>query len=352
MTEPPGERGLRADRRFAFEAVESVSRTFALSIDLLEEPVASWVCTGYLLCRGADTIEDESTIPLSARADLLETYDALLDPGSDVDVERFSAALADHHPPDPGDDWAALAETGRTLRVFRSFDDAVQSAMRGLVREMATGMARFLRRHAGSGGLRIRTVDELEEYCWYVAGTVGELFTELLPLVGAGSHQDVEDDALAFALLLQLVNIAKDVRVDYETEGNVYLPGEWLAEEGLDHEDVDDPTATEPLARVVERVVDHAESYADGAWRYLERLPADEANLLEAAGLPYLLALGTFRELQDRSEAVVARERTVKLDRAEVEALYGRMRRGVTHEELSGLAATVRERPYTGPTVD
>jgi len=351
MSGPPGEQGIAADRRWTFEAVESVSRTFALSIELLEEPVASWLCTGYLLCRGADTIEDASSLSPADRAGLLEQYDAMLDPEAGADVGEFASAVAEHRPADAGDDWAALANTDRAMRVFRSFDDAVQASMRGRIREMTTGMAAFLRRHADSGGIRVTTVAELEEYCWYVAGTVGELFTDLLP-PESGSDATDADDAFAFALLLQLVNIAKDVRVDYETEGNVYLPGEWLAEEGLDHGAVGDPAATERLARVVERVADRAGSYAAGARRYLRGLPEDEAGVLEAATLPYLLALGTLRELQSRSEEAVAEPATVKLDRAEVEALYGRMSRGVTQSEIDRLSGIVRERSYADTALD
>jgi len=344
MGAPTRDEPLAADRAWAFDTVRSVSRTFALSIDLLEEPVASWICTGYLLCRTADTVEDEPSIPPERRADLLETYSAVLAAEEDVAAASFLSAATDAGPADGGDDWAALADTDRALRLLDSFDPEVQAAMQGVIREMADGMAGFLRRHADSGGLRLETVEELEEYCWYVAGTVGKLFTDLLGCHGAIGDPDPED-ARAFALLLQLVNIAKDVRGDFESEDNVYLPGEWLAEEGVDHAAVGDPSATPAVARVVGRVVDRAAGYAPGARRYLRTLPEDEAGLLEAAGLPYLLALGTLRELRGRErEAVV--EGGVKLARPEVEALVAEMRGGVTQAELGRLAEQVRAEPY------
>jgi farnesyl-diphosphate farnesyltransferase len=347
MTGPPGEQTLEADRQWTFEAVGDVSRTFALSIDLLEEPVASWVCTGYLLCRAADTIEDDSALPLETRAELLDTYDEVLDPDAETTVESFLATAAEQRPADGGDDWTVLLRTDRVIRVFESFDPAVRAAMRDLVREMVSGMSMFLRRHAENDGLRIDTVDELEEYCWYVAGTVGELFTGLLWCLDGYHDVDTDaEDAKAFALLLQLVNIAKDVRDDYETEDNVYLPGEWLAAEGIDHGAVGSDGVTEELTRVVDRVVDHAESYAPGARRYLEALPAGESNVLAAAALPYLLALGTLRELQEHTEAAVTETNAVKLSRREVEALYDRVETGLTHAELDRIAATVREHPY------
>jgi len=343
MNGPPGS---APDRAWAFDAVESVSRTFALSIDLLDEPVASWACTGYLLCRVADTIEDDPAIPMGVRADLLDTYDAVLDPASDTDADAFLAAVedvrAETRVAGSSDDWAVVAEADRVLRVFHSFDPAVRDATRGVVREMTGGMADFLRRYEGDGGLRLRTIDELERYCWYVAGTVGTLFTNFLDVYGAGDDP-AEEDARAFALLLQLVNVAKDVRADYETENNVYLPGEWLGDEGVSHDAVGDTGEREAVARVVRRLVDHAEGYAPGARRYLRALPESEVGLLEAAAMPYLLALGTVRELRGRATEAVTEAQPVKMERAEVEALFGAVSRGLTQEELDRLASVVQD---------
>jgi len=347
MRRPSGSDSLATDREWTFQVVGSVSRTFALSIDLLEEPVASWVCTGYLLCRTADTVEDDPTIPPRERAELLDTYAAALDPSRTTGVEEFLAAVDAVRPGDEetdrSADWTVLDRADRTFRVYESFDPPVRAAMREVTREMADGMAGFLRRHADDDGLRLETVAELEEYCWYVAGTVGKLFTRLLDCYGADAAGRDPEDARAFALLLQLVNIAKDVRRDYETENNVYLPGEWLAEEGLSHAAVGDPDHSEAVARVVERVVDRAAGYAPGARRYLQAVPA-EAGLLGAAALPYLLALGTLRELESRSHEAVTD--AVKLDRAEVEALHAATSDGLMQDELTRLAEAVRAGPY------
>ncbi|MFB6117347.1 squalene/phytoene synthase family protein [Halosegnis sp.] len=333
-----------ADRAWTFEAVHSVSRTFTLTIELLEPPVDAWVCTGYLLCRIADTVEDDPSIPPRERARILELYDDVLAPDSETTVADFLAAVEPYQPEDGGADWAVVADTERVFRVFASFDPTVQDAMRAVVREMATGMADFLREHADSGGLRLRTVEELEEYCWYVAGTVGKLLSNLFRVYGA--EETDPEDARQFALLLQLVNIAKDVRDDYQTENNVYLPGDWLAEEGLDHEAVDDPSAVEGVASVVRRVVDRAAGYADGARRYLRTLPEEEVGILPGMAMPYLLALATIRELDDRAREAVTHVDTVKMSREEVEALYAEMAAGPSQEDVDRLAAAVREAPY------
>ena len=346
MTESPNRHSLRSDLDWTFESVESVSRTFALSIELLEKPVNSWICTGYLLCRAADTIEDESSISPVARAELLELYDRVIDSEQPDDISDFMREVAKNRPETVSTDWEVLEETDRVFRILKTFSDDVQKAIRTVVREMSVGMAKFLRRYAHHGGLRIQTIDELEEYCWYVAGTVGELFTSLLSCYDADKRSEPDTaDVRSFALLLQLINIAKDVPVDLRTENNVYLPAEWLADEGIGHDAIENSTKGDAVAAVIRRVVKHAESYTDGARRALATLPENQAGMLEATTLPYLLALGTARELHARTDEAV--ESAVKLERTEVAAIYGEMRQGITHNDIDPMSEAVRTGQYT-----
>src|SRR6476620_7613825 len=58
--------------RFAHEILPAVSRTFALSIRVLPGALGRAVLAAYLLCRIADTLEDEPTLPARAKAALLD----------------------------------------------------------------------------------------------------------------------------------------------------------------------------------------------------------------------------------------------------------------------------------------
>jgi len=310
-----------SDREWCHGAVQDVSRTFALTIDALEEPMATRICVGYLLCRVADTIEDATSIPPAEQSMLLETYDAVLDSEDETTIEDFQAAAAEYVPEEPDADWRVVRHAPRVLAAFESLDADAREAIRPTVREMATGMASFVERYADAGGLRIQSATELEEYCWYVAGTVGELVTELLAHDATPDAADaMRENARSFALLLQLVNVAKDVRPDYEEENNVYLPQAWLDDHDLDPEEVTDPENAGRVASVVERVTDRARGYVDGAQRWLEAMPTSQGNTLAAWTVPFLLAVGTMRELGDRPRDVV-REGDVKVDREEVHAV-------------------------------
>ncbi|NIB98857.1 phytoene/squalene synthase family protein [Halobacterium sp. R2-5] len=333
------------ERAWCHDAVQDVSRTFALTVDALEEPMATRICVGYLLCRVADTVEDATSIPPDEQAALLRTYDRVLDPDGETTAEEFRAAVDPHLPEDPNADWTVVAEAARVLRAFESLDADAQDAIRPTVREMTTGMASFVERYADDGGLRIQSVEELEEYCWYVAGTVGELVTELLAAdAGREDAATMREHARSFALLLQLVNVAKDVRPDYHEENNVYLPASWLDEAGVDPESVADPSNAEGVGNVVERVVDRARGYADGAQRWLEAMPTTRGNTVAAWTVPYLLAVGTMRELRDRPEDVVA-DGDVKVSRAEVHAVLTRVTGDFDRSALGRLRERISTRP-------
>jgi len=334
-----------ADLEWCFEAVHGVSRTFSITIDRLEEPMATHICLGYLLCRVADTIEDAGHIPPETQTELLNNYDRILDPDDEFSVEAFMTDIDPWLPEDRNEDWDVVAQTPRVLRTFESLDEEPREIMRDPVRELVGGMAMFTDRYAEEGGLRLQTVEELEEYCWYAAGTVGKLITGL---VARGVSQDRADElrtnARSFALLLQLVNIAKDVENDYREENNVYLPAEWLEEEDVAVENVTDEANYSGVTNVITRVTGRAETYLDDAHRYLELVPEDHGNRLSAWAIPYLLAVGTMRELRERPEDVI-REGDVKVSRAEVFALLQQFDDGVSRSHLADLRSEMTERP-------
>jgi squalene synthase HpnC/squalene synthase HpnD len=101
------------------------------------------------------------------------------------------------------------------------------------------------------------TFDQLSEYCYRVAGTVG------LTCLHVFGFRDPKDPDLAdrLGLAFQLTNIIRDVRTDLEM-GRVYLPQEDLARFGCSVNDLRGP--------LNERVEEMLEFEADRAWRFYE----------------------------------------------------------------------------------
>jgi len=92
---------------------------------------------------------------------------------------------------------------------------------------------------------RYATFDELYEYCWRVASTVGFMCLEIFGVRDAG-----RDYALNLGLALQLTNILRDVKADYE-RGHIYLPLEDLDRFGCAEADLGAETISASLRELL-----------------------------------------------------------------------------------------------------
>lgn len=312
------------DLEYCQEAVRGVSRTFALTVDALDEPMDDHISVGYLLCRVADTIEDASHVPTETQRSLLRRFDEALDPTDPTTIRAFEEAAEQWLPPagERDDDWRVVSRAPTIFATFAAFGEATQAAIRPSVREMVAGMETFLERYADEPGIRIQRYAELERYSHFVAGTVGTLVTNLVggADVAPDRMRTMQRNAEGFGRLLQLVNIAKDVGADATEEDNVYLPAEWLEAEGVSPDAILEPSNAQKVERVIERVVANARGYLDAGQSYLEAMPLRSGNTLAAWAVPYLLAVGTLRELERRPADALTRT-GVKVSRAEVFAV-------------------------------
>jgi farnesyl-diphosphate farnesyltransferase len=201
------------------------SRTFALSIPMLPGTVRRDVGIAYLLFRIADTFEDAIGWPrerrIRALADLAEL---LVDPA--LAEERARGWLAGPLAIPHEGYLELLAAAPRVLAAYAALPDATRETMRQHLGKTLAGMARFVDRTDDEGHLALADLEELREYCYVVAGVVGEMLTELflreLPRLAAAGGA-LRARARAFGEGLQLVNILKDSNADLD-EGRRYLP--------------------------------------------------------------------------------------------------------------------------------
>ena len=204
--------------------LEKTSRTFALTIPLLEEPLATDVGLAYLLFRIADTLEDAPSWGRDARIVALDSFGEWL--VGESNESTWLQTVADAPPTeDPG--CLLLLERADAVRgaVLARGADLATSMTLDVVRT-SSKMAEFVSRQTEEGGLALVDLPDLREYCYAVAGIVGELLTEMFltrdPLLEA-ERDALMDLAPAFGEGLQLVNILKDATSDAR-EGRSYLP--------------------------------------------------------------------------------------------------------------------------------
>ena len=269
MTAPSG-----ADRDFCAAMLPRVSRTFAACIGLLPQPVQHRVLVAYLLCRIADTIEDCPRMPAAEKRALLAAFRAALDEGGGA-VPGLAAAFAR-----PGNaDELLTREADATLREFRAFPRCARDAIRPWVQEMCDGMAGFAQMQRQPDCFQaLERVDDLDRYCWYVAGTVGHLLTELFrvhsPRIDDGRYRRLKERATDFGLGLQLVNIIKDV-ADDRVRGWSFVPRQACAEAGFTPEELLAPERRAEADVVMRRLIAKARGHLDRALAYCLDLPAE-----------------------------------------------------------------------------
>ncbi len=202
------------------------SRTFALSIPLLPEPTRREVTVAYLLFRIADTFEDSASWPHARRIEALEVFCDLLGRRQPEVTRRWAEKWTAAVPIEHEGYQELMAEVPFVLDAFFALGEEARELVRVHTVRTARGMAGFVARTDADGELELEDLEDLREYCYVVAGIVGEMLTELFLLDRrdlAPIAEGLRDRSRHFGEALQLVNILKDSSVD-ATEGRAYLP--------------------------------------------------------------------------------------------------------------------------------
>lgn len=217
---PPAQERLRP-------LLQKTSRTFALTIPLLPEPLQTDVAVAYLLFRIIDTFEDSTHWTPERRTEALASFVELLDGSGDpAAAQRATARWSSNPPLDHAGYLELLSATPDVIQWYRGRQPAAREQLRRHVTRSAREMIDIVRRTGADGVLQLETVDDLRRYCFSVAGLVGQMLTELFLLQSPSGERvagDLRACAVEFGEALQLVNILKDAGSD-AAEGRVYLP--------------------------------------------------------------------------------------------------------------------------------
>jgi len=204
------------------------SRTFALAIPQLPPPARLEVTVAYLLFRVADTLEDATLwAPPRKQSELAHLAALLREPSAERAV-----VLARDWSREPPLEHAGyrrlLGELPLVLGAWSRLRAQAREPIRVHSLRTVEAMGEFVRRAAGGARLELLNLGDLRDYCYAVAGIVGEMLTELF-LLGAPALEPaaafLRRRAAAFGEALQLVNILRDADGD-AGEGRYYLPRE------------------------------------------------------------------------------------------------------------------------------
>lgn len=285
-----------------FHYLEQTSRSFTTVILELHPELLVPVALFYLILRGLDTIEDDMTISLEEKVELLREFHAV--------IEQKGWTYNGNGPDEK--DRKLLVHFNVVTEEFSRIKPGYRAIIKDIVRRMGQGMAEYAgdAAHNQNG---IETVQGYERYCHFVAGLVGEGLTRLF----------VESDMAKPALLerphlqesmgqfLQKTNIIRDVREDWDDKRR-FWPREIWSKHVSEFEDLFDKTHQEAALNCSSEMVLNALGHADECLYYLAALR--EQSVFNFAAIPQTMAIATLA-LIFRNPLIF--QRNVKLTRGQ-----------------------------------
>ena len=269
-----------------WQLLKGVSRSFYLSIRFLPSRIRPAIALGYLLARASDTIADANSLAAGDRLKILNqlreqlfTMDVLLQRGLKECAER-----------QPGGAERQLLERVEKILVCASeLPQKDQGLLLEVLRNIMRGQILDIERFELASSLRVlRSPEELEEYIYLVAGSVGEFWTKL-GLQAWSRYSQVDDEKIIllgteYGKGLQLVNILRDYPQDLRL-GRSYLPATGALSE--------DAKAVEPMFQEWRAV---AQRYLESGAQYVRTIRPIRVRF--ACALPVLIGIETLGKMK------------------------------------------------------
>ena len=186
---------------FCFDSLKNVSRSFNIVIKQLDDETMKVVCIFYLVLRGLDTIEDDMSIPIEDKKQMLLNFH------NDIENDNYCMECGDK--PEYRNLMKNFYKVNRTYKQLHS---KYRDVIKNITHEMAKGMVEFLDKTS------MDTTAQYDSYCHYVAGLVGIGLSQIFTLSGSEFNDLTKHELLSdsMGLFLQKTNIIRDIKEDYD----------------------------------------------------------------------------------------------------------------------------------------
>ena len=247
---------LEADFQYCENIIKKHSKSFYYAFSGLPAEKRYAVYTLYAFCRMADDSVDENpTAPLkSAALNRLR-----------MELDLFSRHEELDHPL-----WRALRH------VFHTFDMELQPFY-----DQLAGQEMDIRFTSP------KTLQELEGYSYYVAGSVGVM---LLPIIASENQQNLKKAAVDLGVAMQITNILRDIGEDFSEKKRIYLPEIERFHFGYGQEKLGEGIIDDSFISLWEHMAARAEHLYDAFTVHLDQFDDDSR-------LPVAMAASLYREI-------------------------------------------------------
>lgn len=311
------------NEQFVSDYVPRVSRTFALAMQFLPERLRHSINSAYLLCRLIDTIEDSAQFPIELKIERLQLLKRLLtsySEGGAINSDDIAGIHSSINLDDSPDN-KLLSESHKLFEIMSELPDNHQAIIYRWAGEMAGGMAEYVDLKPGPDCsiITLSDMNDWDRYCYYVAGTVGRMLTDLFIAELNLSNDDVVEltkYSNSFGLGLQKVNTIKDIPSDRQ-RGIIFIPREIINKLSLNPDSMFDPECSDDISSLTKVLVSLSRGHLDDAIEYIKLLPESENGIRMFLIVPVFLAASTLKLLYNNPVQAICGP-AVKISRLEV----------------------------------
>ncbi len=285
------------------DILKQVSRSFYLTLNVLPAGVRDQMGLSYLFARAADTIADTDLIDREQRLKYLNQFRAQFTT-TEIDwkvLQEIQTALIPHQKDSA--ESILLQRLEDCLKLYETYSAGDRERIQWLMDVLPDGMEMDLTRFPGESAghlTALSTLDELDQYTYYVAGCVGEFWTRMVcahrPAMAEWDVAEMSATGVRFGKGLQLTNIVKDIARDLH-HGRCYVPASLLRGADLEPADLLVEANLPKFRPILNRLIRLAMEHLDQGWIYTMAIPRSEIRQRLACMWPILLAGETLKRV-------------------------------------------------------
>mmetsp|Transcript_13559 Transcript_13559/g.42677 ORF Transcript_13559/g.42677 Transcript_13559/m.42677 type:complete len:384 (-) Transcript_13559:6-1157(-) len=312
-----------AAERFCMSMLHKVSRSFAGVIANLPEDLRVAISIFYLALRGLDSIEDDMEIAKGPKVKELRTfYKHLYEQGWN-ETRGWGEKPVEKE---------LLAKFSLVIELFLNLSPAYQRVIARITKEMGDGMAKIIDAEG------VKSTDEYDEYCHYVAGLVGIGLSELFAHSGYESDWFLTPEANELSnqmgLFLQKVNITRDYHEDVTQvpAPRIFWPSDVWSKYADDIEDFLEPSRRASAIACLNEMVCNGLQQGPKSLEYMAKLR--HPQVFAFCAVPQVMAIATLALIYNNTRVF---ETTLKIGKGDAAKLFITTK---TFEDVKNVFAT------------
>jgi len=229
------------------------------------------------LCRIVDTIEDEVSLSATQKKYFCSEFIDVVKTGNNAELFAVELAPLLSEQTIPAEH-TLIHVLPRVIQITHSFDEEQIAALACCVETMAAGMPIYQAQNLQNG---LSTLADLDAYCYYVAGCVGEMLAKLFCHYSAEiamHREELLSLAVSFGQGLQMTNILKDIWDDAQ-RGVCWLPQDVFTETGFELKNISSDVDHEGFKKGLEHLISIAHGHLQNALTYTLMIPTHETGI-------------------------------------------------------------------------